>query len=654
MADANQIKQWLDQNADKAGTPNFVIMSDEYNKLTQASQAPDPYSVGNTARRVIGGAITGIPDTVIGIGNALVRAGGSGGGLGMAGVEPGSVKEAPYVGPMLNKATGGQELPPEASTARQLLEGGGSALLGGGANLVRSAVSAAPTAAAAVMPAARALLTGTVAPTVGSHYGGQAGGYVGEKLGDRETGTLLGSLFGGAAGAGASSAPTRYTDWRFRGQGSENAPAVAAAAERQGVTPSAGMLGNERIQSRERMLANRFGGSDFTVGRRNEARDQIGAALDRMTEARGSTDAAPTPGSIGYDVTDVARVGRDQLAERSSTGQQELMDRVGPRTDVDIAGVLAEMERVRGRTDPGTAQPIDARLNTLRQMLPGYEDGQVTSHTVPYERLKDWRTSLRQRSQNYDPVPGRFAGDIYRATTDAMRNAAEGAGVPGEFFDTTQARTAGIMGPGGPHEQLSTVAGSEPSSAYSYLKGGEQNPGRLRELQATGSPALDRIFGDYLRLMGNDTINNPNQGSRGPAQFATRIEKMDPQALDVIGGAQRPDVMDIATLARSFDYPTSQTGLGRTMGPIGQGIPGSLTAGEIGGSIAHSIGLPASIGRGLGYLTGPARNFLEARQLQSPAARNALAGGPAPASPSISDLVAAINAAQATQQQQRR
>jgi hypothetical protein len=285
-------------------------------------------------------------------------------------------------------------------------------------------------------------------------------------------------------------------------------------------------------------------------------------------------------------------------------------------------------------------------------MLPRDPEGNIISTEVPYERVKDWRTGLRERSQNYDPVPGRYAGEVYDATTGAMRGAGESQGVPGDYFDRVQGRTRAAMGDGGPHEQLTKVAGSEPSSAYSYLAGGEQNPQRLRLLQNTGNPAMDRIFGDYLRRMGNDTINTGK--APGPRQLATRVERMDPQALDTIGGPQRPDITDIAGLARAIDIPPQGNGLGRVVGGISHGIPGTLTAGELGAEAGRYTGIPGATmaGRVAGYALGPAKRYIQARQMQSPTALNAMAGGPRPQSATtMADLVAAITAAQ---QQNRR
>ncbi|UQD96112.1 hypothetical protein [Bradyrhizobium japonicum] len=634
---------WIRDNQDKAGTPDFVRVADTYRQLRGASlpdvrdarAGEDPYSWGNTADRIFTNTVTAIPDLGIGIYNAGARAAGY----------PNA--QADYLAPQMRANAGAKELPEDASTTRRLLEGGASALAGGGARAILNAPGLARKGLS--------FLSTTAAPTVASHYGGEVGGSIGDAMGDRETGALIGSLVGG----GASQAPFAargYVANRFAGMRSPEAPQIAAAAERQNVTPTVGMLGNEQAQRIERNLANKSGSSSVISTGRTSAIDDINAALDRAAVARGSTDAAPTAGTIGSDVAEVARTGRDEMSNISSAAQQQLMDRVGPRTEADVAGVLAAMEDIRRRTDPGTAAPIDARLGTLRRMLPVDDEGNVVSTAVPYERLKDWRTNLRERSQNYDAVPSRFAGEIYDETTGAMRGAAESAGVPTDYFDNVQSRTRGIMGPEGPFEQLGQVADSEPTQAYNYLRGGEQNPQRLRLLQATGNPELDRISGDYVRQLGNQTLGTG--GARGPINFANRWEGMHPEARDVIGGRQVPDINDVATLARSFDYPTSQTGLGRTVAPLTADVAKAIIGSDVGAEIGRATGIPGAPTAGrLAGLGLPAiyRN-LYARALQSPDVRDAMVTGRAPLNmrnPEVRARIGAVLAAvEAAQRQQ--
>jgi len=681
MADTlESLVQWGVDNAHLKGTPEFEANKEKYKALRNAAQgggsadaplnpgsvksaladkfgsfvktaaedtAANPGGFSAATGRVVTGAATGVPDLGIGIYNAGARLTGNEG------------SQVDYVGPQVNQALGGAPMPADAGTGRQLAEAGLSALLGGGANAIARAGAAAPSAARAAIPMISKLFTTTVAPTVGAHWGGQGGEIAAKSMGlDPETGALLGSLLGGAAPGVASRAPARFTDWRYRGMGKPNAGEIMTAAENQNVTPTAGMLGNEQIRARENTYANKFGASDFTNARRTEARTGVGEAWDRMAEARGALEPNPTESTIGYNVARVAREGVADAEARSSTGQQDLMNQIGRRADMDAAPIVRSIQDVRRATDPLTAAPLDARLTALRRMIAQNPanfdaDGNQIASNIPYERGKDFRTGLRISGEGYDPVPGRHAGTVYDATTGAMRGAAVDQGVAPDFFDTVQGRTARLTGEGSPVEQLTPVGAGESTGAYNYLNEGVQNPQRLRMLQNTGNPLMDRVFGDYLRKLGNETINSPNQGAPGPRQLATRIESMPDETRAVVGGPQEPAMMDIATLARALNFPTSQSGLGRTMGPLTGGIPGTLTAGEIGSAVGGATTIPGggTAGRVLGYLSGPARRMVGGRMMQGDTALNALAGRPYEGNYGISDLVAAINAASIPQKQ---
>jgi hypothetical protein len=677
MATAEQIKGWLDKNQDKAGTTDFVTMTEEYRKLTGGGTAPaesqaytdqgvpigsgtgagaggDPYGAASTTGRIVTGAATGIPDLAIALGNAGVRAGGSGGGFGMYGVEPGSVKEAPYIGPMMNRTLGVSELPADASTTRRLLEGGGSALLGGGANAVRTAVTAAPTVARSVLPAIMALTRSTAAPTVASHYGGQAGSYIADKLGlDPQTGGLLGSLFGGTAVSAIPGAIDRYRHNAYADMAHPDAPNIARAAAEEGVTPTAGMLGNDIIKQREKNFAGEPGASNYTSNLRRGVREDIGAVIDRAAAARGATNPTPSPGDIGYDAAQVARVGAGNYQAEASRRQQDLMDLVGPRSGTDIQGVIDAMNRVAGTTDPLTRAPIQARVNALRGDLPRDAQGNILSTELPYEVVKDARSGLRVAGEGYGAVAGRHAGTIENAMTDTMRNTAVGRGVSPDAWDRTQQHYASTMGEGGPHETLTGISNvQDPMAAYNFVRQGEQAPGNIRTLQATGLPEVNRVLGDYMRMMANNTINTAN--SRGPVRFADKWQGMAEGAGDAIAGPQRPQMDNAAVLSRAYDYPPNQMGTSRMLGAKGNSTSNSvLGPAALGWAAEHMVpGAGAPVAAATKWGVMPVINNLRARALQSPTTLNALGGGAAPGGMTMADLVAALNAV-ASQQQRR-
>lgn len=691
MAEIDDLDRWIQENhATKQGTPEFVQNAARYRELRaqeKAAALPDaeaeqrgqsPYGVNATMNRIFSGAVTGIPDLAIAGYNAGARAAGY----------PGA--QADYLGPQMIAAGGGAPLPADASTTRQLLEGGGSALLGGGAGAIRGAIANAPSVARSLLPALGAFGRTTVAPTVASHYGGQAGGAIADALGlDKETGSLMGSLLGGVGAGRATELPARYTDWRYRGQGRDNAAEVAAAAARQGVTPTAGALGNADVQALERQLGNRPGAMSYINARRQSAHDEIAAALDRAAAARGSTDPAPTPGTIGEKITTAAGETAQAMRDRSEAAQARLQDRIGAGTPVEITPMRNQGYNMMTDPQAGLSVPgreaIDYRLTAQLNPLinrdasgapilqggtlppgighnnppPGALPG--ASETVPYGPFRSWRTDLGKSLDT--ATGGRMppAAALYDPATEAMRRTAEGQGVPRQNFENIQAQTRAVEQqparpgqPTGDYPYLMGIAGREPSSAYNYLHGGLQNPDRLGMLEATQHPQVPGIFGDYLRLLGDRTIDE--QGARGPAKLATALERMHPEARSTLAGDQLPAINDIATLARSIDYPTSQTGLGRTVGPIAEGAGRLVLGSEALGHLGAATGIPGAgiAGRMAAIGIGPAYRALQARMLQSETARNALAGGPRPPNQyTINDLAAAINAANAAQQQRR-
>ena len=277
---------------------------------------PDASGINATIGRVATGIIGGVPDMAIKVQNAGLNPFdmvGRGVDKLMGNAPPPRI---PEVTPLLRQATGTPELPEDASTARRALEGAATVAGGGGAQAVGRAIQAAPTAAAAVMPAAAAATRNIVAPLVGSEVGGK----VGEKVGG-EKGQVLGSLLGGMVSnvPGPSSAVERY----YGRQARPDAPAIAAAAERQGITPTAGMLGNEKIQEVERAISGR-GTLPMTnnpvVAARERTLVQMREQADQHCRSSRSSTPEPTAGTIGEHVLDTAEQTATELARAELRG----------------------------------------------------------------------------------------------------------------------------------------------------------------------------------------------------------------------------------------------------------------------------------------------------------------------------------------------
>ena len=535
----------------------------------------DPYSARSTIGRIATDIVTGLPDLAIKIQNA---------GLNpftmparvadrLLGTER---KETPIpeIGPYVRSAIGVPDLPADASPLRRYGEGA--------ATMLGSVGTGAPAAS-------RSLLRDVAAPMATATAGGAAGSYLGG-----DTGALLGSLIGGVAPSfraqmGASGARP-------------DAAEIAAAAQRQGVTPTAGMVGDVNVQAQERALSGRPGATNVISNARGTALDQMREAVARAIEQRQALPAV-TPETA--DIHGVATGARAGGSDVSSAVQQRLLERVGARTPVDVTDLYSALGRILNQTDPGTAAPIVSRMGHLRDMaeqsrlLDTMQRGGTPDPnaplTVPYEQFKDWRTALGRRMQNLDPVPGRFSGQIYDEATQAMRNAATEAGVHPQEFSLAQDITRNQMRAGDIQEQF------------------------------------DR------------TLDNAMADAAGPRGFARWWASMTPQEQAAIGGAQTPALSDVSRLARAYNYPTSQTGLTRAFGGQLADL-GSRAVGAAVGSLLSNTGIPGAgqVGAAVGSAGMTPINWLRARALEGSRAR-AMAAGPQPMT--INDLIAAMQAA---------
>jgi hypothetical protein len=818
MATAEQIQGWLARNADKAGTPDFVTMTDELSKLSSTPTAPvtaapaEPYAYtdqgvpigsgtgggagGNpngafaTTGRVISGAATGIPDLVSGIANAAGRAAGPGGSFGMYGVPAGEqTREIPYLGQTVNRTMGVPEMDPKADLTRRLLEGGGSALLGGGLNSILSNMSkASPAMVSQLWQAAKTLTTNVAAPTAASEFGGQGGEALAEYLKlDPQTGALLGSLLGGGITGAVPGAYDRYSHNWYADRAKPNAPEIAAAMERMGGEATPGQLGNNAIQQLERTLGSSTGAKQYIDERRQSAYDTMGDALNRAADARGrvndpsappvaytgtpgmNQDVGPTrpidtgpvraagepltpnvatplpggtsdivtPGTIGDKLKIITRDSAEGLRQGGEEAQARLMDRVGSQTPVLLrplqdagarlqlpgsgvepsmkaniahrlgpaieamlfrldndrrnqpfmfddqgqrmmghnggppmpeekprirrAGVIAESPLSQAESalesyysDRGGPQAPPSRTVTppAPPVPPGWTMGNrgafvdQGSVAAPYDDVRAYRTEL---GRNLDLPGGQRLGpaaQLYGPATDIMRVAAERQGVPRQDFENAMARThaiettpAHIGDPTGDYNTLMDIAVKKPDEAFEHMRRGEQNAADLGTIEATQHPMVPGLFGDYMKLIGRNTINDLDVSAAGARQTAGRLEDMHPESKATMFGDQAGAMQDVETGARAYNYPTSGTGLNRATGAAAErGAATTVIAQAL-----EKMGGPGGL-LTLGAL--PLINRMRAGGLNSPQAMNALRGGPA-APMNTSDLVASLNAAAA-------
>jgi hypothetical protein len=651
---------------------------------SEAAPSRDPYSTLSTVGRVATNAGAGMVDLSGGAINAVA-------GLAeKAGIatptEPTTVEVSPGVTRTFNgrvpslaeglrSTMGIPELPPEASNARRLAEAGMTGLVTGGRSIL-DAVRSAPSAGQAAIDVAKAAGRTAVLPTAGAEVGSR----IGEKVGGDE-GRFFGSVIGGAAAGNLPRLATRGMEQYYGAQARPDAADIAARAAQEGVTPTAGMLGNEKIQSAERQMAGARGSSGVISDARERALVQMREAADRAASNRGATDPSPTPGTIGQTIVDTADQTGQNLRQRSSDVQQAMYDRVG-NAPVNVAQTYAALRSQIGSTDPITARPMQARLDALEQMMPRDKTGRVVigpggEINVPLGAFKDWRGGLGRQSQTLEAVPGGHLDQIYGPATDAMREAAISQGVSPAEFDMTQGVTRGLIGSGGPVNYFEKISGKEgtsggqvggmtPEGAFSHVvKGGEQNPQRLQQFEQHADPkAVAQIAGDTLRQRAQSTLGAggsggtgaPVEGIRGGGaagarNFANWWENMTPEARRILGGNQQPTMENLAELAGAFNYPTRQTGLTRAVGGQTEGLGARIVGSEVLANIAQHMGLPSYVGRGLGMFgVIPASRYLHARAMESDTARRGMTGQRTPVAPNMDDLIAALNAANVVSQ----
>jgi hypothetical protein len=283
----------------------------------------------------------------------------------------------------------------------------------------------------------------------------------------------------------------------------------------------------------------------------------------------------------------------------------------------------------------------------------------MAGETAPYGFVRGFRTELGQAIDT--PAGGRLppASALYEPTTSAMRDTAQRSGVDPLDFNTIQNQTRAVErttpaypgGPIGDYPTLQRYINEDPQKAYTYLNSGRENPAVPGILDATGHPLVNEIFGDVMRKTGLETINNPQGGARGPANFDNAWTRMDPTSRETVLGPELGNVSDQVGLARALNIPTQQAGLTRAVGSQGEGVGRMLVGqemlGKLGKEIAGTTGELA--GRIAGVLGMPAIRGVLASILEGPTVRNALARGVNPGG--IDQLSAALTAIQAQNQQ---
>lgn len=675
---AEEAKSWLDNNADKAGMPDYVTVAEAYNNLSATTPsvpsvgstdeaaitgipsvpklgairaADSPNSFANIAQRNIINRITAIPD----IGVALANIGSR------YGIFPET--KLPYVGSIINRALGGQDMPAEAPLWQRAAEGLATGL--NPSNLVRSAKTSAASIA-----------------------GAEGGAALGQATGiDPELLSIVGGLGGGTARTTVPNAARAGIATLYRGSGRPNAGEVYDAGVRTGTTPTGAMLGNQGVQRLEQVLERSPGSGPTIVAAREQARNQFTDAARAVPEAAGATMRNPT--EIGQFAQNTARTSLDMLEQTNRLRQQQMQDQIGSRTPVNVAEVDRTMSRL---VDPETSDlsvgsfpPIQSKLDELRANYPQPAGG-AEGPPAPLVRqapFVDWRNNLLTKREDMPPISANAASPITGDARQAYLNTAIQQGVPLDRFNATQMRSRMLNDPGGQRETLGPLAPpmmpqqaplpprenpagtSDLATVFNRIPG-LTDPQGMESFRASvnagqgvtaGDPQVSNIFASRINDLLDRTLLRRGEYAPGPTDFYETIQKKtDPAALvQSVGPQGAATLNDVATLAQAFHRPTVSGGGTRSIMDVVNNTRRALTplaAGGISLLLGHDPGTAAGIAGGATAISEAANRFgpidrTRAAMLNSPTAGAAMAGRPIPYTGiDINDIRTTLNALQ--------
>lgn len=601
--------EWLRANTDKQGSPDFVKVADYYRSLKapppetgvdagmmsmiapdspvgasydmpKESPFKDPNSANSIVARGITSAATAIPDTYSRITN-----------LGLNPFAPGKPSTPmPELGATARSAMGIQDMPTDAPFAQKALE------------TVAPVAMAAPSGLAAGSMAALAKAFGrNVALPI-------AGGEVGSTLDKALGGTGdIGGLIGSIAAPHAPTAATRFIEGRYTGRPAPtqipgqspvggSAAGVNAAAERQGVPTNPAQLGDASAQRLSQTYEPT--GGKISTQRDATVEGMRNAALRTFEQRRTLPQATPDTAQV----VQVAQNARNTPGRNIVNDvQQHLEDKVGSNTPADVTQTLNDINRIVTKEgNVGANAPLAKRLQDLQSMAFTWGGKQY----IPYTRLKQWRTDLRENISHDAPgVTGELHDKAYDAATQAMKATALRRGVSEPAFDTAQQITV------------------------NELRAGDLG----KQMQSTIMKPGATTVGQFGNAMTPEAINQMGRGTS--------------QETDVT-----QNLRDLQLLARTHQTPTSSgrrpwidaaLKWGPRVGSGGAGaLAGTVLGGPVGGVVAGTMGA----------LLPPAVSMVRQRMLASDMAKRGMLGQRTLyTAPTMSDLLAQIAAARQTQ-----
>lgn len=412
-------------------------------------------------------------------------------------------------------------------------------------------------------------------------------------------GQIAGELAGGIAPTGLRSG----AETAFRNAFDEpgRSEGLFYALERQNVTPSFGLIGNQNAASAENIVqATPFAGYPVARRWRNQVQ-QTEDARDRVTAPAYDGVNPPAVQAQGaYAIGDRAQTylapALPRINRELNNLQAKIINGMGGKTQaLDVRAFLRFADRtmptldtqgqavLRGLTDELRTMrrtPIDrtlhATLNTQRASLASTLAGAPPQAQASIQRQinrldqaidanlgvrNDQFDMWRSRISKASATGAKLDNVTEHSANENVKGIQRGASADPAEYDAAMAgkrRLASKRVPlaeGGDKPFVQDVLGKQPQVAYAYLTTPE-GVGRLIALQRNLPPEQwDVLAADIIREFGRGTRAGTRNSDMdfSPANFAKRWQTLPPQAQEVLfpNPALRADLNDLAEIANA-------------------------------------------------------------------------------------------------------
>lgn len=413
-----------------------------------------------------------------------------------------------------------------------------------------------------------------VAGAVGSTVGAQAGGELAaQTLGEdyRAGGAFFGSVAGGAGANLAPEAAARSTRRMFgRSETGRPAREIGEAMERQGITPTPGVVGGKFLSGTENLTDQLpvIG----TYRRTDQQYDEFGRALQAgAAKVRGANQpigAQNTP-QLGERVREIASNTVTRRTKEVGDAEEAIRAKIGGNTPVDVSKIRVKIRDL-----------ANGQIGETKRLLQSYDKLLRQKGGVTYDQLQSLRTQVGQAVKSGN-LEGGLRKQIYAAIEQSQFEAAQS--IPrftargpqatrqklGDELRQTKEMTRrsenwddSPQDGGGDLAYMRSLADKErASSIFTEIFGGS---GRLDQrgieglsyLHSADPQAASAVTAEVIEMMGRTKPGNTGiDRVWSPNNFATFWDRLDPQAKTIMTN-RNPEAIaifdDLSLIGKAF------------------------------------------------------------------------------------------------------